>query len=127
MTNSCLHSKKTGFFFEKKLWLGLIILFLTIDSRSQLVTLNAPVLQDTYATPGGPVSTAPTIQMSEFFLTRRKGLIEFDLSGIPYGSKIMSADFIFEGQAASGTTVQRTFEIKYTPFSLNTRHSPGAR
>src|SRR5437868_11173108 len=93
--------------FMKKQVCFILMLFCFSRSSFSQITLNAPVFQDTYVTNSGSFPTAATIDMSEFVLNKRKGAIQFDLSSIPYGSKIISANFIFEGQAATGATIQR--------------------
>ncbi len=96
-----------------------LLIFCFCNSAFSQITLNAPVFQDTYVTNASSFPAAPTLQMSEWFLNKRKGAIQFDLSSIPYGSKIISADFIFEGMAATGSAAQRQFEIQFTPFTWN--------
>jgi hypothetical protein len=97
----------------------ILFVFCFCSTSFSQITLNAPVFQDTYVTGASSFPTNPTIQMSEFVLNKRKGAIQFDLSSIPYGSKIVSANFIFEGQAATGAAIQRQFEIQFTPFAWN--------
>jgi|GEM_PF-2895406 len=97
----------------------LIILFSKTNGQ---IILTAPVLQDTYvsASTGASNPTASDIRLSEASGTEERGIIQFDLSSIPYGSTIMSAHFQYDVLVVSGVaTADKVFQIQFIPTSWN--------
>ncbi|MCE3226672.1 MAG: hypothetical protein K0S32_1223 [Bacteroidetes bacterium] len=82
-------------------------------------TFTAPVLQDTYVSSvSGTNPSASVINLSETSDIQR-GLIQFDLSAIPYGGYISNAVFHYQVMSTAGPTAQRNYSIQMTPGSWN--------
>ncbi len=101
-------------------WLLIAAILLGVCRSNGQVTFTAPLLQDTYinSATGASTPTATDIRMSEA-ATALRGLIQFDLSSIPYGSTIMSANFSFLVFGIPVAVADRGFQIQYCPQTWN--------